>query len=74
MKLDGLRGIVIDYTTRNPNDFSKRHYLNGEEKYTTTLANQINRALKEDERWNHKGTTYKTESPILTKPLTVNPR
>ncbi|MBL7867151.1 MAG: RHS repeat-associated core domain-containing protein, partial [Flavobacterium lindanitolerans] len=69
----GMSGRLLDYSTSNRDDFTRPHYRNMEEKYTTTLSNQINRALKEDERWDHRGFDYKTISPTSTKPSTVKP-
>jgi RHS repeat-associated protein len=52
-------------------DTNQRSYGNGEEKYTTTLSNQINRALQEPERWDHRGGSegVRMESPTSNKPL-----
>jgi RHS repeat-associated protein len=59
-----------DKSTRT-DDTNKRHYRNGEEKRTTTLSNQINARLGEAGRWDHRGASYRTESPTSTKPLKV---
>ncbi|WP_196892450.1 hypothetical protein [Aureivirga marina] len=42
-------------------------YTNEEEKYTTTLSNQINENLREDTRNNYGGVKYKTKSSITTE-------
>ncbi|WP_299249070.1 DUF6443 domain-containing protein [uncultured Aquimarina sp.] len=67
----GYEGRKIDYSTSNRNDFSSPHYKNAEEKRTTTLGNQVNDALGEDRRYDHRGIPYQTESPTSTKPLKV---
>jgi len=43
-------------------------FSNAEEKYTTTLSNQVNEKLKEDKRNNYGIMFYKTQSPTTTKP------
>ena len=50
--------------TVNGDDVS---YKNGEEKYTTTLSNQVNEKLKEDKRSNYGIQFYPVESVTSTK-------
>ncbi|WP_159025831.1 RHS repeat-associated core domain-containing protein [Aquimarina sp. Aq78] len=60
-----------DYSTSNRDDFTRPHYKNAEEKRTTTLSNQINTALGEPTRYDHRGAAIRTESPTSNKPLKV---
>lgn len=60
-----------DYSTSNRDDFSRPHYKNAEEKRTTTLSNQVNTALGEPTRYDHRGLPIRTESPTSNKPLKV---
>src|SRR5690554_1745261 len=57
-----------DYSTSNRDDFSRPHYRNAEEKRTTILSNQINTALGEPTRYDHRGLPIRTESPTSNKP------
>lgn len=51
-------------------DTKKRHYTNGEEKYTTTLSNEINRKLNEPQRFDYRAgqTAVPMESSTSNKP------
>ena len=60
-----------DHSTSNRSDFSRPHYKSAEEKRTTTLGNQVNEALGEPTRYDHRGLPIQTESPVSNKPLKV---
>jgi hypothetical protein len=61
------RGKIIDPYGR---DFS---FSNAEEQYTTTLANQVNEHLSEDQRTNYAIVPYSVKSPTTTEPTTTIP-
>ncbi|WP_277016297.1 RHS repeat domain-containing protein [Flavobacterium lindanitolerans] len=52
-------------------DFS---FSNAEEKYTTSLANQVNEHLKEDQRTNYAIIPYSVKNPTTIQPTTSIPR
>jgi len=70
----------INYQTRRDDTKSTRgkisktpegydvSFSNAEEKYTTTLSNQVNEKLREDKRNNYGILFYQTQSPTTIKP------
>jgi len=67
-KKGGYQSRRRDTSTRS-SDPNTPYYFNAEEKRTTILSNQINAALDEAIRFDHRGADYKTNSPISTKPI-----
>ena len=61
------QGKIIDPYGRN---FS---FTNAEEQYTTTLSNQVNKKLNENERTNYGIVPYPTKSVTTTKPIGIIP-
>lgn len=61
------QGQIFDAYKR---DFS---FTNKEEEYTTTLANQVNENLNEDERTNYAIVPYTVKNSTTTEPLTTIP-
>lgn len=68
----GFGGRKLDKSTHS-DDPNQRSYGNGEEKHTTTLSNQVNKALGEPQRWDHRGgsSPVPMESSTSNKPLKV---
>nr|WP_026705773.1 M91 family zinc metallopeptidase [Flavobacterium soli] len=72
----GLSKRLNDFSTRGQikdpygRDFS---FANAEEKFTTTLANQVNEHLQEDQRTNYAIIPYPVKGVTTTEPITPIP-